>query len=137
MSSASPYVMIVIPFCQQNIKFPLLINLFTALKLSKMPTYDDLGDQHMMTPPPKKNVRVEVSRPAVFMINRTQLKFKNHNKYCMSGKHNMNLSISRGELNVLPNFQKGGGELDMITIFRRGLLGKTEVRFFWGVAAFT
>ena len=51
----------------------------------------------------------------------------------MSGKHNMNLSISRGELNVLPNFQKGGGELDMITIFRRGLLGKTEVRFFRGL----
>ena len=46
----------------------------------------------------------------------------------------MNLSISAEGLNLLPNLQKkGGGErLDMITIFRWGLLGKMGVRFFRG-----
>ena len=50
----------------------------------------------------------------------------------------MNLSISAGRLNLLPNFQKkkGGGRIDMITIFRWGLLRKIGVRFFrmgvWG-----
>ena len=48
----------------------------------------------------------------------------------------MNLSISAGELNLLPNFKKkkkGEGRLDMNTIFRLGLLGKMGkigVRFF-------
>ena len=56
-------------------------------------------------------------------------------KYCMSGKHNsVNLSISAGRLNLLPNFQKkkklGKGRLDMNTNFRWGLLGKIGVRFF-------
>ena len=51
-------------------------------------------------------------------------------KYCMSGKHSVNLSISAGGLNLLPNFQKkkkkkmGEGRLDMNTIFRWGLLGR-------------
>ena len=44
----------------------------------------------------------------------------------------MNLFISAGGLNLLPNFQKkmGEGRLDMNTIFRSGLLGKIGVRLF-------
>ena len=50
----------------------------------------------------------------------------------MSEKHSVNLPISAGELNLLPNFQKkmGEGKLDMNTIFRWGLLGKIGVRYF-------
>ena len=57
----------------------------------------------------------------------------------MSGKHNVNLSISAGGLNLLPNFQKkktknkkqkGERRLDMNTIFRWGLLGKTGMKLF-------
>ena len=50
----------------------------------------------------------------------------------MLAKHSVNLSISAGGLNLLPKFQKKGGRgLGMIIIFRWGLLGKMEVRFFW------
>ena len=45
----------------------------------------------------------------------------------------MNLSISAGGLNLLPNFQKKKkkeGRRDMNTIFRWRLLGKIGVRFF-------
>ena len=34
--------------------------------------------------------------------------FEATNKYCMSGKHGVNLSISAGWLNLLPNFQRKG-----------------------------
>ena len=52
-------------------------------------------------------------------------------KYCMSGKHIVNLSISAGRLNYLPKFPKKGTlRLDMITIFRWELLGKMGVTFF-------
>ena len=52
----------------------------------------------------------------------------------MSGKQSVNLSISAGGLNLLPNFQKKrGGRLGMITIFRWGLLGKIGVIFIRGV----
>ena len=39
--------------------------------------------QDMMPNFSPENVGLEVSRPAIFMINRTQLK----PQYCMSGKH--------------------------------------------------
>ena len=49
----------------------------------------------------------------------------------------MNLSISAGGLNLLPNFQKkkkkkkmGEERLDMNAIFRWGVAGKIGVRFF-------
>ena len=55
----------------------------------------------------------------------------------MSGKHSVNLSISAGGMNLLPNFQQkkkkkkmGERRLDMNTFFIWGLLGKIGVRFF-------
>ena len=55
----------------------------------------------------------------------------------MSGKQSVNLSISAGGLNLLPNFQKReGGRLGMIPLFRWGLLGKMEVRLFRGGCVF-
>ena len=52
-------------------------------------------------------------------------------KYCMSGKHIVNLSISAGGLNHLPKFPKKGAlRLDMITVFRWELRGKMGVTFF-------
>ena len=49
----------------------------------------------------------------------------------MSGKHSVNLSISAGGLNLLPNLKTkikkkkmGEGRLDMNTIFRWELLGR-------------
>ena len=54
-----------------------------------------------------KNVGLEILRPVIFMINRTQLKPKI--KYCMSGKHSVNLSISAGGLNLLPKKKKKNG----------------------------
>ena len=44
-------------------------------------------------------------------------------RYCMLGKHSVNLSISLGGLNLLPNFKKmEEGRLGMNTIFRWSLL---------------
>ena len=42
----------------------------------------------------------------------------------------MNLSIFALGLNLRPDFQNKGGRLDIMTIFRWGLLLKMGVRFF-------
>ena len=80
--------------------------------------------QDMMPNFSPENVGLELLRPAIFMINRTQLKPETQVLYVR--KHSVNLSISAGGLNLLPNFQKKGrqGRLGMNTIFRWGLLGR-------------
>ena len=48
-------------------------------------------------------------------------------KYCMSGKHSVNLSISAGGLNLLPNFQKekwGKGGLTWTQFLDGGCWGR-------------
>ena len=81
--------------------------------------------QDMMPNFPTKNVGLDISRPAIFMIKRSQLKPKNQVLGLQIGtvcqENSVNLSISAGGLNLLPNFPKkkgGGGRLGMITIFR-------------------
>ena len=66
--------------------------------------------QDMMPNFSPKNVGLEVSRPVIFMVNRTQLISEALSKHCMSGKHSVNLSISAGGLNLLPNSPKQGKE---------------------------
>ena len=54
----------------------------------------------------------------------------------MSGKHSVNLSISAGVLNLLPNFQKknkkkmGERSLDMNAIFQVGVAGEDRGEIF-------
>ena len=55
----------------------------------------------------------------------------------MSAKHSVNLSISAGVLNLLPNFQKkkkkkkmGERSLDMNTIFQVGIAGEDRGEIF-------
>ena len=55
-----------------------------------------------------KNVGLEVSRPVIFMINRTQLISEALSKHCMSGKHSVNLSISAGGVESPTKFSKTG-----------------------------
>ena len=57
----------------------------------------------MPNSPLPHNVGLEVLRPAIFMISRTQLKPKNQVLYV---RKTVNLSISAGGLKFLPNFQK-------------------------------
>ena len=67
-----------------------------------------------------KNVGLEVSRRATFLINRTQLYPKNQVLHVR--ENSVNLSISAGELHLLPNFQKKKKmweeRLDLNTIYR-------------------
>ena len=69
--------------------------------------------QDMMPSFPTKNVGLDVSRLAIFMINRSQLKPKNQVLGLQIGtacqENSVNLSISAGGLNLLPNFQKKKG----------------------------
>ena len=57
--------------------------------------------QDMMPNFSLKNVGPEISRPAIFMINRTQLKPKNQVLYVK--KHSVHLSVYAGGFNLLPN----------------------------------
>ena len=81
-----------------------------------------------------KNVGLEVSRPAIFMINRTQLKPKNQVLYARKTlcepPHFCQRVESPTKLKIYIYIYMGKGRLDMSTIFRWGLLGKIGVRFF-------
>ena len=52
--------------------------------------------------------------------------FEAPNKYCMSGKHSVNLSVSAGGLNLLPSFQKTKkwGRLNMVQFLDGGCWGR-------------
>ena len=89
--------------------------------------------QDMMPNFSPKNVGLEVSRPAIFMINRTQLKPKNQVLYVRKTWCESLHFLWRVESHTKFSKKKkkmGEGRLHMNTIFRRGLLGKIGVRFF-------
>ena len=125
------WVTVVIRFCTRKLikgthfMSPLkIINLFQDM----MPNFSP------------KNVGLEVSRPAIFMINRTQLKPKNQVLYVRKTWCEPLHFCWRVVSPTKFNKKIGEGKLDINTTFRWRLLGKMGVRFFrmvLGGAVFT